>query len=145
MRNLSVRAKIIIVLSLIVTVIVFFTSSYSIFLKIEELNKVIVDKSSLITDLQSKSLVRPLWDFDQEAVDSSLQSLVRDRDFSKAEVFDEKGELFSKVENKKVINENVFIQTRNIIFTSEDEEAKKIGEIKTAFTRYYTKQQLCHF
>ena len=124
MRNFSLRTKIIFILSLVITFIMSITSFYAIRSQVKDFEKFIRDKAELITNLQSKTLSQALWDFDEEAISSSLQGLLKDTDFFAATIYDDTGEVFSKIENKKAIESDNFKINSNIIYVDNTKKEK---------------------
>ena len=68
--------------------------------------------------------------------------LLKDTDFFAATIYDDTGEVFSKIENKKAIESDNFKINSNIIYVDNTKKEKNIGKIETIFTKHYIYQKM---
>ena len=128
MRNLTFRARISIICSLVVGFIALVSLSLFIIYTANESEDELLLRANLLAEMQAKTISTPVWNFDKDQVNKIISSFKDDPDFSGAIVFDEANKSFATTGDFTDVVKQLTI-TKPIYYNIGNEE-KKIGELR---------------
>ena len=136
-NSLHLSTRIIIAISMLVSVIFIVQSIYSIGKNDADRIKSLDLRAQLTIATQAISLAGPLWDYDKERAKGNLRGMLEDPDIISVQVIDDAGELFlnfnasQSSEREQPVEVPLFIEvSRDIEYINDDKKARKVGTIK---------------
>ncbi|MBT6307211.1 MAG: GAF domain-containing protein [Rhodospirillaceae bacterium] len=140
-NGLHLSTRIIIAISMLVSVIFIVQSVYSIGKNDVARIKALDLRAQLTIATQAIALAGPLWDYDKERAKGNLRGMLEDPDIISVQVVDDAGEQFlsfntgESIEREQPIEVSPFIEvSRDIEYINDDKKGRKVGTINVKFS-----------
>jgi adenylate cyclase len=136
LNSLRLSTRIIVAISMLVSVIFITQSVYTIGKNNADRLIALDLRAQLTTATQAIALAGPLWDYDKERAKGNLKGMLKDPDIISVKVVDDVGEQFvdldtgQLIEHEEPFQSSPFIEvSKEIEYVNDDKKRRKVGEI----------------
>ena len=103
------------------------------YLHYENRRGVLAETLNKMATIESAAFVKPLWEFDHDAVRALLENMANNPDFHSARVLDSDGQLIAQKQVEHAVGHVDLIQGRHDIVFKSGQQSEVIGQLEVSF------------
>ena len=130
--RVSLKTKVQVAVSLAVAALITSEAAFSISTRYDEGLAALRERAQLLSTIQADALAVPVWDFDNEQIDSILSALTQDPDFLAATMFDAQGSAVTQ-RGQLQSTKKILQVERHIVYVQGDDH-QVLGRLSLHFS-----------